>query len=130
MALNRPATGLARNAARVHRSPHSTQRDDAYIPFDEAGWVGGCRNFGKLKRELFFARRLDDRNRVETIGEIRPAAAVGALRHDQRRFERTNIRLAGEISGRLATSALQISNQTAKRKTPAVSRRGSLRSLD
>src|SRR3954469_19921135 len=34
---SRPAIPLARNIACVHRSPHSTYRDDAYAPLHEAG---------------------------------------------------------------------------------------------
>ena len=35
--FRRPAISLARNAVRVHRTPHSTYRDDAYAPLHEAG---------------------------------------------------------------------------------------------
>jgi hypothetical protein len=49
----RPAIALARNAVRVHRSPHSTYRDDAYAPLHEAGWREQDSNFEKWKAEYF-----------------------------------------------------------------------------
>jgi hypothetical protein len=49
----RPAIALARNAVRVHRSPHSTYRDDAYVPLHEAGWREQDSNFEKWKEDYF-----------------------------------------------------------------------------
>jgi hypothetical protein len=49
----RPAIALARNAVRVHRSPHSTYRDDAYAPLHEAGWHEQDSNFEKWKADYF-----------------------------------------------------------------------------
>jgi hypothetical protein len=37
----------------VHRSPHSTYRDDAYAPLHEAGWPEEDSNLGKGKADYF-----------------------------------------------------------------------------
>jgi len=44
---------------RVHRSPHSTYRDDAYAPLHEAGWLKGRHHLVQRRSGIFFARDLD-----------------------------------------------------------------------
>jgi hypothetical protein len=41
------------HSLRVHRSPHSTYRDDAYAPLHEAGWREEDIIFGKAKADYF-----------------------------------------------------------------------------
>ena len=79
----------ARERFRVHRSPHSTYRDDAYAPLHEAGWREHGADLGEMRSDIFSPRDLDDPNHVESAGEIRLFAQAGfavgwAVRQDRR----------------------------------------------
>jgi hypothetical protein len=53
------AAALVLHSLRVHRSPHSTYRDDAYVPLHEAGCIKGRHGFQRRKSEIFFAGYLN-----------------------------------------------------------------------
>jgi hypothetical protein len=51
--LSPPCDPSRAQRRRVHRSPHSTYRDDAYAPLHEAGWREEDSIFGKGKADYF-----------------------------------------------------------------------------
>lgn len=69
-----PCNSSRAQRLRVHRSPHSTYRDDAYAPLHEAGWREDATDLREMRSDIFLARDLDDPNRVERVGEIRALA--------------------------------------------------------
>jgi hypothetical protein len=63
-------------ALAAHRFPHSTYRDDAYVPLHEAGWAEDATDLGAAQSGLFFAGDLDRGDDVEWTGEISFEAQV------------------------------------------------------